>query len=230
MFTFIAFLFTIAGSVNWLLIGLLQYDYIAGFFGFQAALMSRIFYVLFGIGAVYLVLRVIINKGTFKIWERKKKKQKEDEKSLEKDEKERKTAPAFREQNQGGFQPAYANIEASKEQIPQASETFSQPSARAQQQQSRQENSQPNEESQSINRAPFVDFGKLREFRNGQNSGGASGLENGQGARNVESENFENSFPQNSPSNSSAPENFFEPPQEKEQNETLFDEHMNTRK
>ncbi len=101
MITFIAFLLTIAGCVNWLLIGILQYDYIAGFFGFQASIMSRIFYILFGIGAAYLVLRVIINKGTFKIWERKKKKQKE-EKHEEKE----------------SMQPASANVEASKESVP----------------------------------------------------------------------------------------------------------------
>lgn len=75
MFTFIAFLVTIAGSVNWLMIGLLQYDFIAGFFGFQASLFSRLCYIIFGIGAIYLIVRIIANKGTFKIYERKKKSQ-----------------------------------------------------------------------------------------------------------------------------------------------------------
>ncbi len=201
MFTFIAFLFTIAGSVNWLLIGLLQYDYIAGFFGFQAALMSRIFYVLFGIGAVYLVLRVIINKGTFKIWERKKKKEKEDDKALEKEEKR-----AY--QNQANFQPAYANIEASREQIPQSPHEA------------------PTQENmaQSQNHTQFVDFGKLREFRTEQNVD-APNFENEQSAKKGEKQEFA----QNS-SSPSAPENFFEPPQEQKGSETLFDEHMNMRK
>ena len=196
MFTFIAFLFTIAGSINWLLIGLLQYDYIAGFFGFQAALMSRIFYVLFGIGAVYLVLRVIINKGTFKIWERKKKKEKEDEKALEKEER---PAPA---QN---FAPAYVNVEASQEQVPQ-------PHRAAADENAQQET--------SANRAQFVDFGKLKEFQNGHEPNFE------QNAKNFRDENFEFAHP----SSPSAPENFFEPPQEHDQNETLFDEHMNTKK
>ena len=75
MITFLAFLITLAGSIDWLLIGLLQYDFIAGFFGFQASLFSRMFYILYGVAAIYLVIRIIVNKGTFKIFERKKKKQ-----------------------------------------------------------------------------------------------------------------------------------------------------------
>ncbi|MDE6583480.1 MAG: DUF378 domain-containing protein [Clostridia bacterium] len=77
MITFIAFILTILGCLNWLLIGLLQYDFIAGLFGFQASIFSRIVYIIFGIGAVYTVIRTIINKGTFKIYEKRKKKLKE---------------------------------------------------------------------------------------------------------------------------------------------------------
>ena len=76
MITFISFILTILGSINWLLIGLLQYDFIAGLFGFQASIFSRIFYILFGMASIYLTLRVIINKGTFKVFERKKKEKK----------------------------------------------------------------------------------------------------------------------------------------------------------
>ena len=103
MITFIAFLLTLAGCINWLLIGLLQYDFIAGLFGYQGSIFSRLVYILFGIGAAYLVLRVIINKGTFKVFERKKKKQK------------------FSESQQAptNAQPAMANVEASTEQLPQ---------------------------------------------------------------------------------------------------------------
>ncbi len=98
MFTFIAFLLTMLGCVNWLMVGLLQYDFIAGLFGFQASIFSRLCYILIGVGAMYLLLRAIINKGTFKIFERKKKHH---------------TAP---QENQG--QPAIANVEASQEKIP----------------------------------------------------------------------------------------------------------------
>ena len=94
MITFIAFLLTIIGSINWLLIGLLQYDFIAGFFGFQASIFSRLCYILIGAGCLYLIIRIIVNKGYLKVWERKKKKTNEEEKEL---------------------QPAYSNIESGKE-------------------------------------------------------------------------------------------------------------------
>lgn len=73
MLTFIAFVLTILGSVNWLMIGLLQYDFIAGIFGFQASIFSRLIYIVFGISSVYLIIRIIINKGSVKIWEKRKK-------------------------------------------------------------------------------------------------------------------------------------------------------------
>ena len=94
MITFIAFLLTIIGSINWLLIGLLQYDFIAGFFGFQASIFSRLCYILIGAGCLYLIIRIIVNKGYMKVWERKKKKKNGEEKEL---------------------QPAYSNVEAGKE-------------------------------------------------------------------------------------------------------------------
>jgi len=75
MWRFIAFTLLCLGGINWLMIGGLQYDFIAGLFGFQASIFSRLIYILFGVGAIYLILRVIINKGTFKVFERKKKKQ-----------------------------------------------------------------------------------------------------------------------------------------------------------
>lgn len=102
MFTFIAFLLTMLGCVNWLMVGLLQYDFIAGLFGFQASIFSRLCYILIGAGAMYLLLRVIINKGTFKIFERKKKKEKVSQPNSTQ-------APA----------PMHANVEAGKENISQ---------------------------------------------------------------------------------------------------------------
>ena len=75
MLTFIAFVLMLAGSINWLLIGMLQYDFIAGLFGYQASIFSRIFYILFGIGAVYVIVRIIVNKGSVKIFEKRKNKQ-----------------------------------------------------------------------------------------------------------------------------------------------------------
>jgi len=73
MITFFSFILMFAGCLNWLSIGFLQYDFIAGFFGFQASIFSRIFYILFGLGAFYFVIRIIVNKGSVKVFERKKK-------------------------------------------------------------------------------------------------------------------------------------------------------------
>ena len=73
MLTFIAFILTIIGCINWLLIGLLQYDFIAGLFGFQASIFSRLCYIIIGAGCLYLIIRIIINKGILKIYEKKKK-------------------------------------------------------------------------------------------------------------------------------------------------------------
>lgn len=111
MITFIAFCLTILGCVNWLMIGLLQYDYIAGLFGFQASMFSRIIYILFGVAAAYLVLRVIINKGSFKVWEKKKKNATNQEQSSQ-------------EQHPSQIQLAYANVEAGQEAIPQNNSNF----------------------------------------------------------------------------------------------------------
>ena len=74
MLTFFALILTILGSINWLLIGLLQYDFIAGLFGFQASMFSRLCYILIGVGCLYLVIRIIVNKGSLKVFEKKKKK------------------------------------------------------------------------------------------------------------------------------------------------------------
>lgn len=77
MLTFFALILTILGSINWLLIGLLQYDFIAGLFGFQASMFSRLCYILIGVGCLYLVIRIIVNKGSLKVYEKKKKKKKD---------------------------------------------------------------------------------------------------------------------------------------------------------
>ena len=82
MLTFIAFLLTIAGCVNWLLIGLLQYDFIAGLFGYQASMFSRICYIIIGVGCLYLIIRIIANKGSVKVWEKKKGKKEEKNENL----------------------------------------------------------------------------------------------------------------------------------------------------
>ena len=43
----------IVGGINWLLVGLFQFDLVAALFGGQAAPLSRIVYVLVGLSALW---------------------------------------------------------------------------------------------------------------------------------------------------------------------------------
>ncbi len=74
MLTIIAFAVTIIGSINWLTIGLLQYDFIAGVFGYQASIFSRIIYIIFGIACSFLVFKLFKGKGTLAVFSRRNKK------------------------------------------------------------------------------------------------------------------------------------------------------------
>ena len=67
MLTFIAFALTIAGCVNWLLIGLLQYDFVAGIFGYQGSVFSRLIYIVIGIAAAYLLVSLVIDKRSIHV-------------------------------------------------------------------------------------------------------------------------------------------------------------------
>lgn len=67
MITFVSFIIVLFGSVNWLSVGMLQYDIIAGFFGTQANIFSRIIYILFGFAAIWLVISAIRQKGKINI-------------------------------------------------------------------------------------------------------------------------------------------------------------------
>ena len=74
MFTIFAFLLSIIGLINWLTIGLFQYDFIAGIFGFQASILSRLFYILFGLSSLILIFKLIKGKGTIAVFLNKNKK------------------------------------------------------------------------------------------------------------------------------------------------------------
>ncbi|GIO40010.1 MULTISPECIES: DUF378 domain-containing protein [Paenibacillus] len=49
----IALTLLIVGGLNWLLVGLFQYDLVAAIFGGQSAMLSRIVYVIVGLCALY---------------------------------------------------------------------------------------------------------------------------------------------------------------------------------
>lgn len=51
----IAFVLVIVGGLNWLLVGLFNWD-IGQIFGGQGALISKIVYILVGLSAVYLLV------------------------------------------------------------------------------------------------------------------------------------------------------------------------------
>lgn len=74
MFTIISFLLSTIGCINWLMIGFFQYDFIAGIFGFQASILSRVFYILFGLASLVLVFKLIKGKGTIAVFSRRNKK------------------------------------------------------------------------------------------------------------------------------------------------------------
>ena len=65
-----------AGCVNWLLVGLLQYDFVAGIFGYQGSVFSRIIYIIIGAGALFFLFKVIVEKGKIEIFNFKKNKKK----------------------------------------------------------------------------------------------------------------------------------------------------------
>ena len=59
----ISFLVLVVGGLNWLIIGLFQFDLVAGIFGSQAAIGSRIIYVIVGLAALYLIYSAIVERG-----------------------------------------------------------------------------------------------------------------------------------------------------------------------
>ena len=67
MFAFLSFLLVMLGCINWLCIGLLQYDFVAGIFGYQASIFSRLIYITVGIASIYLLFKAFKDKGKINI-------------------------------------------------------------------------------------------------------------------------------------------------------------------
>lgn len=94
MISIFAFIIVMFGSLNWLCIGFFQYDLVAGLFGYQGSIFSRLVYIVVGIAAIYLIFVIIKNKGRLTVNKLKKEEQplvdkitKKDEETIEKDEK-----------------------------------------------------------------------------------------------------------------------------------------------
>ena len=75
MLRLVAFILTCLGGLNWLMIGALQYDFIAGIFGTQANVFSRIIYVLIGVASMYILIVTVFSKGRLKLFGYKKRKE-----------------------------------------------------------------------------------------------------------------------------------------------------------
>lgn len=52
---YIALVLLIIGGINWLLVGVFQWDLVAALFGGAAGIISRIIYILVGISALYCI-------------------------------------------------------------------------------------------------------------------------------------------------------------------------------
>lgn len=104
MLTIISFILTILGSLNWLLIGLLQYDFVAGIFGYQGSVFSRLIYIIIGASCVMLVVKLVKGKGTIAVFSKRNKK--DLAKHIEK------------------MQTKAANVESANESVPSKEEHF----------------------------------------------------------------------------------------------------------
>lgn len=78
--TIISFLILVMGGMNWMSIGLLQYDFIAGFFGTQASIFSRLVYITIGVATSYILFDMLKNKGKVVLLKKKEKQQKSEDK------------------------------------------------------------------------------------------------------------------------------------------------------
>ena len=67
MISLISFILVCVGCLNWFSIGILQYDFVAGIFGSQSNIFSRIIYTLVGIASIIVAFNLIKNKGKFVI-------------------------------------------------------------------------------------------------------------------------------------------------------------------
>ncbi len=63
----ISLLLVIIGAVNWLLVGVFQFDLVAWLFGGQGALLSRIIYSLVGAAGLWCISLLFRDRGHAKV-------------------------------------------------------------------------------------------------------------------------------------------------------------------
>lgn len=65
MLSLISFILVSVGCINWFSIGILQFDFVAGIFGSQSNIFSRLIYTLVGVAAIIVIANFVTNKGKF---------------------------------------------------------------------------------------------------------------------------------------------------------------------
>jgi uncharacterized membrane protein YuzA (DUF378 family) len=70
------------GCINWFTIGILQFDFVAGIFGSQSNIFSRLIYTLVGIASIIVIANFITNKGKFVVSFKKANKEYEEFKEM----------------------------------------------------------------------------------------------------------------------------------------------------
>ena len=73
--TIISYIVLIIGGLNWMSIGLLQYDFVAGFFGTQASIFSRLIYIAIGVACLYILFDTIRNRGRVLLFNKHRRKE-----------------------------------------------------------------------------------------------------------------------------------------------------------
>lgn len=59
----LALVLVIIGALNWLLVGLFQYDLVASIFGGQGAIISRIIYTIVGLAGIWAINLLFRERG-----------------------------------------------------------------------------------------------------------------------------------------------------------------------
>ncbi len=63
MISLLSFIIVLVGAFNWLSIGVLQFDFVAGIFGSQANIFSRVVYAIVGFSAFWLIYATMKQRG-----------------------------------------------------------------------------------------------------------------------------------------------------------------------
>ena len=70
MLRLFSFILMWIGSLNWFFISAFQYDFVAGFFGTQSSLFSRVIYFVIGMAGFVMVFQAIKARGKLNLIER----------------------------------------------------------------------------------------------------------------------------------------------------------------